>query len=387
MNAIDAAVEVRSVAEQGLKVVKAEFKGVESFNWNVFDGFDRMRVLTYSASAQMIVRMLAEFSFSSFECVFGFEGGLQQVAEIVESQQLLQDKVRDHTLELEDNRKRFIIERIQASRAHFYVVKDNIAHAKIYLLDTDGGEHRRVIVGSANFSERAFGGNQSETLVVFDNDALAWEHYSREYDAIKKTASDRIDMPAALPMPLPTALSMPLPTAPPTPLPGAGTGGHLEEAIPRRAELRIPILEMLKYEALRQFELEARLAAQFNLTDEARSIKHPSGQRKFDKEVWGAKDQLKKRGHIDYPNLGEKTRACPYYCAWTHVSRGKFLVPCPHCRCCALPAQSPATQRQSQPAPHYNGCSPPFDMKSQSASRARNCTVSRDEKEAHLETP
>ena len=304
MNAIDAAVEVRSVAEQGLKVVKAEFKGVESFNWNVFDGFDRMRVLTYSASAQMIVRMLAEYSFSFFECVFGFEAGLQQVAEIVESQQLLQDKVRDYTLELEDNRKRFIIERIRANRARFYVVKDNIAHAKLYLLDTDGGEHRRVIVGSANFSERAFGGNQSETLVVFDNDALAWEHYSREYDAIKKTASDRIDMPAALPMPLPTAP----PTAPPTPLPGAGIEGHLEEAIPRRAELRIPILELLKYEALRQFELEARLAAQFNLTNEARSMKHPSGQRKFDKEVWGAKDQLKKMGLIDYPNLGEKTR-------------------------------------------------------------------------------
>ena len=40
--------DVHSVAEQGLKVVTAQFKGVEPFSWNVFDGFDRMRVLTYS---------------------------------------------------------------------------------------------------------------------------------------------------------------------------------------------------------------------------------------------------------------------------------------------------------------------------------------------------
>jgi hypothetical protein len=52
-----------------------------------------------------------------------------------------------------------------------------------------------VIVGSANFSERAFGGKQPETLLVFDDDDKAWDHYSREYDAVKETASDRIDLP------------------------------------------------------------------------------------------------------------------------------------------------------------------------------------------------
>ena len=72
--------DVHSVAEQGLKVVTAQFKGVEPFSWNVFDGFDRMRVLTYSASTQMIVRMLDRFPFAFFECVFGYEGGLRRVA-------------------------------------------------------------------------------------------------------------------------------------------------------------------------------------------------------------------------------------------------------------------------------------------------------------------
>ena len=190
--------DVHSVAEQGLKVVTAQFKGVEPFSWNVFDGFDRMRVLTYSASTQMIVRMLDSFSFAFFECVFGYEGGLRRVADVVAFQQFLINQVRDCALQLEDERQRVIFERIQAGKARFYVVKDNIAHAKLYLLEADDGERRRVIVGSANLSERAFGGKQPETLVVFDNDAKAWEHYSREYDAVKETASDRIDMPVDL---------------------------------------------------------------------------------------------------------------------------------------------------------------------------------------------
>ena len=71
-------------------------------------------------------------------------------------------------------------------------MKDNVAHAKLYLLEAKDPQRRRAIVGSANLSERAFGGKQPETLVVFDDDDRAWEHYSREYEAVKETAADRI---------------------------------------------------------------------------------------------------------------------------------------------------------------------------------------------------
>ena len=70
--------DAHSAAEQGLKVVTAQFKEVEPFSWNLFDGFERMRVLTYSASAPMIVKMLDRHSFEFFECVFGYEGGPAQ---------------------------------------------------------------------------------------------------------------------------------------------------------------------------------------------------------------------------------------------------------------------------------------------------------------------
>ena len=190
--------DAHSVAEQGLKVVSAEFKRAEPFSWDVFDGFDRMRVLTYSVSTPMIVRMLDRYSFERFECVFGYEGALGRFADVVAFQQFLINQVRDSALQLEEERQRVIFERIHEGRARFYVVKDNIAHSKLYLLEADNPERRRVIVGSANFSERAFGGKQPETLIVFDDDAAAWEHYSREYDAVKETASDRIDLPTDL---------------------------------------------------------------------------------------------------------------------------------------------------------------------------------------------
>lgn len=190
--------DAHSAAERGLQVVSARFNNVEPFSWSVFDGFDHLRVLTYSVSTPMIVRMLDKYSFQRFECVFGYEGGLGRFADVIAFQQFLINQVRESALQLEDERQRIILERIHAGRAQFYVVKDNIAHAKMYLLETDDGGRRRVIVGSANFSERAFGGKQPETLLVFDEDEKAWNHYLREYEAVKETAADRIDMPVDL---------------------------------------------------------------------------------------------------------------------------------------------------------------------------------------------
>ena len=187
---------VQNQEEEGLKVVTAQFQKVEPFSWNVFDGFDRMRVLTYSASAQTIVRMLKRYPLGYFECIFGYEEGL--VADVVKPHQILNNPAGDYPIQWDNEGQRVIFEGMQADRARFYVVKDNVAHAKLYLLETNGGGRRKVIVGSANFSEPAFRGEQAETLVVFDNDAQAWEHYSRQYDAVKEIASEELDMSMAL---------------------------------------------------------------------------------------------------------------------------------------------------------------------------------------------
>ena len=67
----------------GLRVVHAEFKSEASFDWDLFSGFNKLQVLTYSASADAIIRMLDSYDFDEFECIFGYEGTLQNIRTIL----------------------------------------------------------------------------------------------------------------------------------------------------------------------------------------------------------------------------------------------------------------------------------------------------------------
>ena len=177
----------------GLRVVRARFLEEEKFDWTLFEGYDSLRVLTYSASSSAVVRMLDDFSFESFECVFGSEGVLGNLLDVIALQKVVTEQTRAAIMELPDQRHRRILERISAGQARFWVLRQYVAHAKLYLLSGEPGT--RVIVGSANLSERAFSGIQPETLVVFDNDEAAWSHYGRMFDAIRDTGSDEIPFP------------------------------------------------------------------------------------------------------------------------------------------------------------------------------------------------
>ncbi len=178
----------------GLRVVRATFVDEQKFDWDMFRGYESLRVLTYSASAKAIVRMLDEYSFETFECVFGYEGTLRELKSILAFQKVVVGDTLAAIMGLKDERHIRILEKVHAGQAHFRVLRKGIAHAKVYLLaSTDG--HRRVIIGSANLSEQAFSGNQSETLVIFDDDEAAWSHYNQMFDAIRDSASDEISLP------------------------------------------------------------------------------------------------------------------------------------------------------------------------------------------------
>ena len=178
----------------GLRVVRASFASEEKFDWDLFQGFDSLRVLTYSASVNAIVRMLDQYSFNSFECVFGCEATLREIKTILAFQQVVLSDTRAAIMGLNDQRHLRILEQVHAGKARFRVLRQSIAHAKLYLL-SGPGDRNRVVVGSANLSERAFSGKQPETLVVFDNDEAAWEHYNRMFDTIRDEASDEIPLP------------------------------------------------------------------------------------------------------------------------------------------------------------------------------------------------
>ena len=59
----------------------------------MFRGYESLRVLTYSASAKAIVRMLDEYSFETFECVFGYEGTLRELKSILAFQKVVVGKI------------------------------------------------------------------------------------------------------------------------------------------------------------------------------------------------------------------------------------------------------------------------------------------------------
>lgn len=179
----------------GLRVANARFVDESKFEWDLFRGYDTIRVLTYSASIPAIVRMLDEFDFNKFECVFGCEATLRDIKDILAFQQVAVGDTRAAIMGLRDERHAHILQQVRAGKASFRVLRKYIAHAKLYLLENAAAEERRVIIGSANLSERAFSGQQPETLVKFNNDDAAWEHYLRMYESIKDSASDEIPLP------------------------------------------------------------------------------------------------------------------------------------------------------------------------------------------------
>ena len=186
-----------------LHVAKASFDHVEPFSLDLFRGFSSLRALTYSVSIPMITRLMREIDFDELEVVFG-HGGLinRAVEDVLAFQHVIDTELNGSLLTgIQDDRRRIIFDSVAEGKTRFYVVKDAaIAHAKIYLLsDADSGR-RRVIVGSANLSEQALSGRQAETLLAFDDDKGAWEHYCAQYEAVRDTATSRLEL---RPQPLP----------------------------------------------------------------------------------------------------------------------------------------------------------------------------------------
>ena len=192
-----------------LNVVHARAETVADFGADYFAGFDAFRGLTYTSSMPMIAALLRDHDFRDFECIFGHGGILsRETADVLAFQAVVRGDLERRILCLKgvtDERRQALYDRIADDSVRFRVVKDAIAHAKIYLLsggpagvDTeDSGSsaataRRRVIAGSANLSERAFSGRQAETLIVFDQDNLAWDHYVAQYEAVRDASTSRV---------------------------------------------------------------------------------------------------------------------------------------------------------------------------------------------------
>lgn len=63
--------------------MSAGFLDEQKFDWELFSGYHRLCVLTYSAMIDAIVRMLDKYPFTTFECVFGYEGTPRDIKDIL----------------------------------------------------------------------------------------------------------------------------------------------------------------------------------------------------------------------------------------------------------------------------------------------------------------
>ena len=173
-----------------LNIVQATF---ESFQQTSFEeliaGYSSLKVLTYSNSVSIINK--AAEALDDLELIFGREDILNGMAQYLHYQELL---ISELIKEVED--KDYIKQKIDEGKIKLHVVKDIISHEKLFLLE--GEEGTRVITGSANFSDKAFSGNQNESYICFDNDTEAWRYFNEKYEKIKANSTMSITEKAVL---------------------------------------------------------------------------------------------------------------------------------------------------------------------------------------------
>ncbi len=176
--------ETEEVAEVHRKLDIVRFQALEkqtvSNPVELFQGFKVLRVITFSSSESMIRNMIRHFEDA--EIIFGDEKVLGNLNDKLAVQYATIKKLQSENKAGND----LIVKRIGDGTLSLYVTKLNsyTSHQKIFLLSDDAANRYRVITGSANFSQKAFGGEQLEIINVAD-DFRTYEIYRDLYEKTK----------------------------------------------------------------------------------------------------------------------------------------------------------------------------------------------------------
>ena len=154
---------------------------------SVLAGFQTFKALTYTVSLPSILKLLTTQNYEVAEVVFGAEDLVRasNAEKVVALQGAIEDEISRGYIAIggdSDPRTRQLMAWQAEGRAKFYAVAGGVIHSKLYFLERPG--LRRLLVGSANLSERAFSGRQGEVLLAYDNDPWMWEQMLRKYEAI-----------------------------------------------------------------------------------------------------------------------------------------------------------------------------------------------------------
>ena len=149
-------------------------------------------MLTYSIDLTTVRRLIGDLGVSKVECVIGTLATINRVEKVLAVQQAA---MQDASVLVEElSRTQYdVVEALASRQLAFWVLQGQVSHSKLYLLDGGTGPERRIIMGSANFSEQAFKGWQHETLAMYDDDEAAWDFYSARWREVRDQASQQID--------------------------------------------------------------------------------------------------------------------------------------------------------------------------------------------------
>jgi NgoFVII restriction endonuclease N-terminal PLD domain len=183
-----------------IQVFDIRVLGDREVEWcELFEGFETLKVITFSASVPAILDVAQ--MFEDIEITFGSERVLSR--EIVALEQAttatgyrFTDALADQKAFIErfvrpalSRRGEQLLERVHGGTLRFRLLRQMPSHAKLYLLSGEG--RSRVITGSANLSIAALRGRQRETFFVSNDEDDYWR-FMAYYDAHEEL-SDPVD--------------------------------------------------------------------------------------------------------------------------------------------------------------------------------------------------
>lgn len=183
--------EDRRADALSLQVIWPDKNYAAPFTAALFDGYrDEFRAVTYTASMETIMGLLLKQGFGRVEVIFGNQDLLQgDKANPLLVQKAIED-LATHIFVGIGGSANPVTEKLreqQASgRLRLKAMAPGVVHSKYYLLQGEAG--RRVLVGSANLSERAMSGKQGEILLAYDNHDFMWQTIERKYEALAALA-------------------------------------------------------------------------------------------------------------------------------------------------------------------------------------------------------
>lgn len=173
-----------------LSVAKLDFIEGQEVEWQeLFEGFSSIKVITYSSSLSFISKVIE--LFDDAEIIFGCQQVMTyDLCEIMAFQLALVENIR------KSKSKDKLISRIKDKTLRMYAARKQLSHEKIYLLSAADGR-KRVVMGSANMSNRAFLGGQRENIGYIDGDA-GYDWYLSVYEEYIEECTDDITEKAIL---------------------------------------------------------------------------------------------------------------------------------------------------------------------------------------------